>query len=480
MKKVKILAAHFLKAEIKGKVLLPLYVLWLALVIYAAFTGQDIFAKQSKMLAEFQHKARESWDANPDKHPHRMAHFGSFAFRVKHPLSKFDNGMESYTGNAVYMEAHKQNTVNFSEAGFSTSLLRFGEISLGMLLQTILPLILFFMGFRAIAEQKENGTLKILLGQGTGFKHIILGYTTGLFTLAIIFLIPVLISVAIMLFNEDKTTGNLSISARSIVITIAALAYLWIISAVTICVSATSATSRAALLKLLGIWLVMVIVLPKTLQAIGSAVYPSPGKIEFETAVEAEILKQGDSHNPDDPFYKQLKDSVLKANQVSSVQDLSFNYSGFQMREGERKSASVYNQHLQQLYNRFQQQNQISYNAAILNPVIGFKNLSIALCGSDFTAYRHFQQQAEAYRYHLAQTMNELQIKYISNKRPGPNDKPNIIDRKYWTGFPDFEFRHQDFAAILKQQVPALISLILWLLLSGLLIHFTSLKANAL
>ena len=43
-----------------------------------------------------------------------MAHYGSFALRQKHPLSTFDLGMENFVGNAVFLEAHKQNTVNFS------------------------------------------------------------------------------------------------------------------------------------------------------------------------------------------------------------------------------------------------------------------------------------------------------------------------------------------------------------------------------
>jgi ABC-2 type transport system permease protein len=75
-----------------------------------------------------------------------MAHFGTFAFRLKHPLSIFDFGLESYMGNAVFLEAHKQNTVNFSEAGFSTGLLRFGELSMAIILQLILPLVIFFIG----------------------------------------------------------------------------------------------------------------------------------------------------------------------------------------------------------------------------------------------------------------------------------------------------------------------------------------------
>ena len=66
------------------------------------------------MQQQYQQLIRKSWEDNPDKHPHRMAHFGSFALRIKHPLSVFDYGLDNYAGNAVYLEAHKQNTVNYS------------------------------------------------------------------------------------------------------------------------------------------------------------------------------------------------------------------------------------------------------------------------------------------------------------------------------------------------------------------------------
>jgi ABC-2 type transport system permease protein len=80
-------------------------------------------------------KVREGWEKSPDKHPHRMAHYGYVAFRENYPLSFFDFGMDSYLGNAVFLEAHRQNTVNFSEASFSSGLLRFGELSCALILQ---------------------------------------------------------------------------------------------------------------------------------------------------------------------------------------------------------------------------------------------------------------------------------------------------------------------------------------------------------
>jgi ABC-2 type transport system permease protein len=477
MKKTSIIALHFLRTTLRSKAIVPVSIVWILLVIYAGYTGYYNYSQQNNMRIAFQQQARQSWENNPDKHPHRMAHFGSFAFRLKHPLSMFDPGMESYTGNAVFLEAHKQNTVNFSDASFSTGLLRFGEISLSMLLQVLLPLILFFLGFQVIAQQKENGTLKMLFSQGCSYRHIVWGNGFGIFVLGILFMLPVLIMTGIQLINEVGHAGEASVAGRAAFIFTGYFLFVFIAGMVTVCVSALSNTSRSALLKLLGIWLLMVIVLPKTLQAIGSNFYPAPGKIAFEVAVENDMLKIGDSHNPDDKHFKQLKDSVLKANHADSVQQLSFNYSGFQMREGERLSAEVHNRHQQELYDTYERQNAVSYLAAFINPVSGIRNLSMAFSGADFKAYRDFQQQAETYRYNLAQTMNELQMKYISNAKP-PDDKPHSIERSHWTDFNDFSSRYQSLQTVAAQQNIAIAALLLWLVLSIALGIFTTMKAK--
>lgn len=175
---------------------------------------------------------------------------------------------------------------------------------------------------------------------------------------------------------------------------------------------------------------------------------------------------------------KKLKDSVLRANKVDSIQQLPFNYSGFVMQQGERMSAEVYDAHLQRLHTIYDKQNLVSYNSAFINPFISFKNIAMAFSGTDFAAYRHFQQQAETYRYELAQTMNVLQMKYISNKKLSSTDKPYSIDKSHWTSFPDFTSQYLPVSTIIKQQSVALFALAVWLVLSVFLINYIAGKAK--
>ena len=153
---LKILAQQVWFSILKTKTAKGLLALMCCLTLFALYSGYQNLDYQQNMREEYQRQVRHNWENNPDKHPHRMAHYGYIAFREKHPLSFFDFGMESYTGNAVFLEAHRQNTVNFSEASLSTCILRFGEIHVAMILQVLLPLLMFFWGFNLIAADRET------------------------------------------------------------------------------------------------------------------------------------------------------------------------------------------------------------------------------------------------------------------------------------------------------------------------------------
>lgn len=465
MQKIVLIAAQVWKDAFKSAAIYVMIALLGAAMLFAAYSGWKTYKVQNGIREHYQHEARESWESNPDKHPHRMAHYGSFAFRLKHPLSMFDFGMESYTGNAVYLEAHKQNTVNFSEASFSTGLLRFGEISMAMILQIIMPLVIFFLGFSLVAAEKENGTLKVLLTQGATWKDVLFGKALGLMVLTMLFVIPAFIITFGLLVSARIT--DVDVIARFAGILLTYFLFYAILCVLTILVSAVSRSSRDALIRLLGIWLFFVILMPRTSQAIGNYFYPSPSRVEFEAAIERDIIRQGDSHNPDDPHYKAIRDSLLAVHHVDSVQKLPFNYSGFIMREGERLSAVTYQRHLQQLLGIYEDQNRFSRYTAFINPYTAIRNISMSLAGTDFSSYVHFQNEAESYRYKLAQAMNELQIKYISNDIKSSADKRALLSRQHWQEFPDFQYSFQPLVRSVEHEAWSVAALLLWLTIAA-------------
>jgi ABC-2 type transport system permease protein len=461
----RLIARQLWGAAFNNRVVFGLLLGIAVLIAYAAVSGWITVRQQNKIGYTYQQQARHDWLNNPDKHPHRMAHYGHFVFRPKAPLSVFDVGMESFLGNTLFLEAHKQNTVNFSEAELSTGMLRFGEISLAMVLQLLLPLLLFFLGFGSVATERETGTLKIVLSQGVSGLQLIAGKCMGLVAVMLTLFVPVVLVTGLLWFGLQGGVVTADQTARLLLLVSVYLLYLTFFCVIAVLVSARSRTAKTALVTLIGLWLLLTLVLPRASQALGAYRYPAPSKVKFLAGIQADVLKRGDSHNADDPYYKSLKDSLLTAHRVKSVEELPFNYSGFVMAEGEKISAHLYNEHFRRLLAIYDRQNRFSKAMAFLDPYLAIRNLSMALSGTDFAGYVDFQEQAEQYRYEMAQTINDLQMRYISNRKPAPTDRPYQIDRRHWQEVPDFTYQPPTIASVFRHESISLLAVAFWVVL---------------
>lgn len=435
--------------------------------------GFSKYTETSADVGKFRKETRENWEHRPDKHPHRMAHYGYLVFRIGHPLSIFDNGLDDYLGNVIFLEAHKQNTANLSEAGSSGILVRFGTFSSAFILQTIVPLIILFLGFGLIVKERENATLKILNIQGASSRDILWGKILGLWQFSLLFLLPVL-PIVFLAALLSETTSAIDILMRIGVMIPAYMIYYFFFCTLTVVISANSKTSSASLISLIGCWLLLIIFIPKGIQFAAQNLYPTPSRIAFETEVEKDVLKVGDSHNPDDPHFKNIKDSLLLKYQVKTTDELPLNYGGIVMKEGEKISSKIYEDHLKNLEKQYHDQQKLSEYFGFLNPLMALKNVSMTAAGTDYYSYQNFQKQAEDYRYKLAQQMNDLQIENISNVRHSVDEKPAIISKDHWKQFPDFNYEFTALNESISHQLIPLIAVFCWLLLCVGLIEITA------
>ena len=455
-----------------NKLILAVVLIFSLLSIAVGFSK---YRENTSQITEYRSEIREHWEDRPAKHPHRMAHYGYLVFRLGHPLSIFDNGLDDFLGNVIFLEAHKQNSANLSEAGSSGTMVRFGAFTSAFLLQYIVPLILLFLGFGLVAKEREDATLKILSIQGASNRAIVWGKILGLWQFSLLFLFPVFL----ILFLVAMLGGNVSsgdILLRTGILLLAYMFYYFVICTMTVLVSALSKKASSALVTLIGSWLFLVIFLPKGIQFAAQNLYPAPSRIAFETELEKDILKAGDSHNPDDPHFKQIKDSLLAHYKVQTTQELPFNYSGFVMKEGEKISSEIYSRHHQELEKMYASQQKISEISGFLDPAMAIKNLSMMASGTDYFSYRQFQEQAEDYRYKMAQHLNRLQIEQISNIKPEKGGPPAIIDSDNWRKFPDFNYQFTSFSKSISAQYLPVMALLFWLLICISAAEITSRK----
>ena len=101
-----------------------------------------------------------------------MAHFGDFAFRPTGPLARLDRGVQARLGKVLRIEGHRQGTPLHSDAARAGSVARFDTPDAAFLLQTVVPLLLIFLGATGLASDRETGRLKLSLVQGASARAV--------------------------------------------------------------------------------------------------------------------------------------------------------------------------------------------------------------------------------------------------------------------------------------------------------------------
>jgi ABC-2 type transport system permease protein len=435
-----------------------LSVLVLSLLLAATLVGRRAAAALQQERTAAQHTVDEQFHHQPTRHPHRVAHYGSFAFRPPAALNFLDTGIDSFTGAVVFLEAHQQNSVNFSPAQQASSLLRFGELTVAFVLQTLVPLLIIFLCFSAFTEERETGTLKLLLSQGLTMRQVAWGKIIGYGQAVALVVGPALFLAATLLFSPSGGVGGADRWVRLGLFVLAYVVYFFLIIVGSVLVSAWQQHSRTALVTLLGCWMLGCIVLPKATANLGASLFPSITKAQLDAEVHEATQKGINGHDPQDQRTAVLKAALLKKYGVESEEKLPVSVAGLTMADGEAYSSQVYQQHFAALNRTYEQQNSLSVGAGLLNPYQAIRPLSMGLAGSDFTHYVHFQQAAETYRYQLVQHLDTLQANM------GYGDKERKLNAATWRAIPAFAYQAPELGWALHDLLVPTLALVLWAL----------------
>ena len=130
---------YWLRSKLAISVLVIGLLLTLSSVIVTAVTMMELSHTRSSL----QDTAEQTFVDQPDRHPHRMVHYGHYAFRVPSPLSTIDPGVDAFTGNSIFLEGHRQNSAMFADQKQGTALTSLGSLSPAFILQVLAPLLLF-------------------------------------------------------------------------------------------------------------------------------------------------------------------------------------------------------------------------------------------------------------------------------------------------------------------------------------------------
>ena len=443
------------RALLRNQVAVAAGVLMLALTLAAILVSHERVRAVNAERAHFQASADTQWHNQPDRHPHRVVHYGHYVFRPLSPLAFFDFGVDPFTGHTLFLEGHRQNSANFSDAGQSSVLLRFGQLTPAFVLQVLTPLLIVFLAFGSVARERERGQLRLQLTQGVKGGTLLAGKLSAHAAIAMLLAAPAFVALGVI----AALHGAVAAEALTIVVAYALYLLLWAVGAVL--VSAMLPRARDALLVLVGAWIVTTILLPRVMPDVAVAGGARPTRIETEVAIHERLKAMGDSHNPDDPYFNRFKQRVLAQYGVSRVEDLPVNYGGLLMQEGERMTSELFDEFMRAEYARQTAESAAVQRAALASPVIALRRLSTALAGTNLDSHARFLFEGEKYRYAFVQSLNRLHTTAIKYE----NDREQRVDRAHWDDTPRFGYAPDAFGVVAAQHAwPALALLGGWLL----------------
>lgn len=428
----------------------------LLLLSTALALGVVNYREVRRAQREAQARDREAWLGQGPRNPHSAAHFGTYAFKPSPPLAFLDTGLNSYTGVAIWMEAHYQNSARNRPAEDRTSAGRFGELTAATVLQLLVPLVIILLAFAAFAGEREAGTLRQLLSLGVRRERLALGKAGGVAAALVALLVPATIIGVLALILAATHDGALPAAGRFFVLTLSYLLYFGAILGATLAASAFFRSSRAALVALLGFWIFSCLVAPRVAADASERLYPTASRVEFWRDVNRDMREGIDGHDPADRRREELKRRVLARYGVERVEDLPVNFSGLALQAGEEFGDTVFDKHFGRLWQTYEKQNRVHEVAALFAPLISIRNVSMGAAGTDWFAHKHFAEAAETYRRALQKQLND-DITY--NSRAG---QTYLAGAGLWQQAVPFEYQPFGLGRVLAHHAVSLALLVLW------------------
>lgn len=221
----------------------------------------------------------------------------------------------------------------------------------------------------------------------------------------------------------------------------------------------------------LFMWILFGFIAPKIASNISNNLHPYPTKQTFYAGIQKDKENGLDGHNPWNKEAQILKEKTLKEYGVDSVQQLPFNYDAFRMQKGEEHESEVYKKHYTKLKNIFKKQNQTYQSMAAISPFIPLRLLSMNVANSSYIAHWNFSDAAEDYRIAKQAFLNN---NFKDNSKTG--DWSYKMSGEGFQQLPKFEYNPPTPSEIIKENMPNVFILLLWMLVPFILLIYSAKK----
>lgn len=444
-------------------ILLTVICLLLLLSLVMSWSYYNWYNKQQQQVSE---NARHHWETQGEKNSHSAAHFGINLFKPLSPLAIWDNGVDKHYGVNLFVEAHARNQLQFKAIEDNPLLARWGELTPARVLLVLLPLLLIWLAGNSIVNDRMNGTLKLMVTQGTAVRKLLWAKALALWCMSAVIITGIWLAGGIL---ASFLSGQSFFTTPSLLLWILYNLYAGIFIHIGLLVSLLVKSRRSALVTVLGIWLLTVWLVPRVFVQLSEKQFPAIYTETFLEKIKADVALHGlNSHGKSGNREKELEQQWLAKYGVDSLQQLPINWLGVLLQADEETNNPIYDKHYDSLYAVYDKQLAIHRWSGWFSPFMPAQLASMSFAGTDLKNSEHFYAQTERYRKIFIKKLNDH---LRDNSLYGGRD---LGREDYWKAAPLFEYKPTDRKDRWKWAEGAFLTVALWLLLLLLATHLIS------
>lgn len=446
---------------LRSQLALSAAVLFLVLLVTTVALTTLRIAEERHARMHHQEEAESAFLEQPDRHPHRMVHYGHYVFRTPSPLSAFDPGLDSITGQSLFLEGHRQNSAMFAASGASADLGGLAWLTPALVYQLFAPLLIILLGHGAVVRERESSTLAAMLAQGVGGITLFGGKALALLAAILLMLIPLMVSAAMAVAQGEAVSAALLITGLYTL-------YLSIWGLLSLLLSVLSTKKATALAALTAMWLAFTLLIPSLAVSNAARSLPIAGQIETNLAMLADLRKLGDGHNAADPAFERLRNDLLEKYDVENVEALPVNLRGVVAEYSERQLTETLNEYANQRMDLETRQARLLARHGWLTPLLATADASRAIAATDLRNYQRFLKEAEALRFDFVQGLNRVhaeKMSYADDIRRNSDaqaEKRTRMDSANWELLEEFRFEPEAVSVRAANAKPSLLALLAW------------------
>jgi ABC-2 type transport system permease protein len=262
-----------------------------------------------------------------------------------------------------------------------------GQFDVAFVILFLYPLLIFAVSFDLTASERDRGTLRMVLSQPVRLREVVAG---RMIVRVVLLLVPALVVPLVAGLIAARVEPSYVERALAWSLAVAVYAAVW--HGIALIVNAGGRSAPANALVLAGIWLLLVVVGPSTVNLLIGTWYPMPSRVD--AAVQARSATQEASVQGSRELGQFLQDHPTSGNVGQ---------------EGMRQFALLQAQRDQRVADRLQsveaafndqlaRQQRLTSRLSVLSPTMIAQGVLLDVAGTSTHRFEHFRFEAAAFQ----------------------------------------------------------------------------------